>query len=124
MKIVNIVPKEWNGKKFWEIELADGTKGSCWQPEFAAYSIGQEADFEVQTDARGNKRLRLKNVAPKPMGARGKSPEEIEQQKRLMVVAYAKDLTVAFVPAGEPEDSVLKTWKFFFEEGLKLVEGR
>jgi hypothetical protein len=122
MKIKDITKKSWNDKTFWEVELADGTKGSCWQPEFASYQIGQDVEFEVTKDAKNNNRFRLKTGNKGFGGGRGKSPEELAQTQRTMVLSYAKDLVLGYAnPAHTPEE-VLTLWKKFYEEGMKMVK--
>jgi hypothetical protein len=128
MKIKDITKKKWQDKDFWEVELEDGTKGSCWNPEFANYQIGQDVDFDIQKDAKNNNRFKMKTANKGGGGGRGKSPEELAQQQRTMVLAYAKDLTVGVIGMpGTPEtmsaEEVIALWKKFFDEGMKIAKG-
>lgn len=124
MLIKDITKKEWNGKTFWEVTLEDGTKGSCWQPEFAKYQAGQVVDFDIQRDAKNNVRFRLKDAKPSGGGFRGKSPEELAQQQKTMVLAYAKDLTIELIKAnGVPTttEEAVAIWNKVYDEGMKIV---
>jgi hypothetical protein len=63
---------------------------------------GQTINADVETEQRGdyiNRRVVQIYVDGQPVsvkgGYRGKSPEELEQQGRVMVLSYAKDLAVA-----------------------------
>jgi len=70
-----------------------------------------DADIEVKSyerdgESRLDRRLVQVYVNGQPLGGQkqryGKSPEELDQQARLMVLAYAKDLAVADkIPGGE-----------------------
>ena len=69
---------------------------------FDAIKQGATIQAEVEVKQEGdwiNRRVAQIYVEGQPIGVkgqyRGKSPEEIEQQARLMILAYAKDLAVA-----------------------------
>ena len=70
---------------------------------FEAIKQGQTINADVETEERGEYTNRKivqiyqdgQPMSQKGQGYRGKSPEELEQQARVMVLSYAKDLAVA-----------------------------
>jgi hypothetical protein len=70
---------------------------------FDAIKKGQTITADIETEIRGeytnHKVIQIytdgQPVAVKRGGYQGKSPEELEQQARVMVLSYAKDLAVA-----------------------------
>lgn len=92
-KIVGIIPKTWNEKKFWEFQIDDDAKVyTCWQDAFATKKVGDEIEFDTQPDGRGGLRATLAGAGSKGGGySRGKSPEEIALQKKAFALSYAKD---------------------------------
>jgi hypothetical protein len=81
-------------------------------------------DFDIQKDAKNNNRFKMK-TANKGGGGRQKSPEELAQQQRTMVLAYAKDLVVAgfqtsWVPTTPTE--AMELWKKFYDAGMGMVK--
>ena len=70
---------------------------------FELIKEGQTINADIETEIRGdytNRKVVQIYVDGQPVSSkgtqyRGKSPEELEQQARLMILAYAKDLAVA-----------------------------
>jgi len=92
-KISGIIPKTWNEKKLWEFTLEENdTVYTCWQDSFAQKKVGEEAEFEVTKDSRGElKKAVFPFSGAKGGYSRGKSPEEIALQKKAFALSYAKD---------------------------------
>ena len=86
---------------------------------FELIKEGQTINAEVETEQRGeytNRKVVQVYVDGQPLGGqksqyRGKSPEELEQTARLMILAYAKDLAVAQVI---PLDGIIKQADTFY----------
>jgi len=90
---------------------------------FELIKVGQTINAEVETSTReweGNeytdRRVVQVYVDGQPVnvkgGYRGKSPEELEQTARLMILAYAKDLAVAQLI---PVENITKQADIFYE---------
>ena len=87
---------------------------------FEAIKEGQTVNADVETEQRGeytNRRIVQIYVDGQPVVSKGsgrsygKSPEELEQQARLMILAYAKDLAVA---DKIPLEDIPKTADWFY----------
>ena len=86
---------------------------------FELIKEGQTINAEVETEQRGeytNRKVVQVYVDGQPLGGqksqyRGKSPEELEQTAKLMILAYAKDLVVAQVI---PLDGIIKQADTFY----------
>ena len=102
-KIASITPDKWNDKDFWKFKIeGDNTLFSCFSPGMGSKKVGDEVDFTVKADNRGEMTRATLVGDQKGGGGRGKSPEEIELEKlRLyssattMCISYAKDKLVA-----------------------------
>lgn len=99
--ISNITPKTWTDKtgkvvEFWDFQLKDSQiTYTCWQPQFKEKKVGDEIEFTLTADKQGNMtRANLTTVQKTGFQPRGKSPEELKQSMKLMVLAYAKDTVV------------------------------
>lgn len=92
---------------------------------FEAIKVGQTINADVETSSRvwdgqayTDRKVVQIYVDGQPIGGkgqqgyRGKSPEELEQQARLMILAYAKDLAVAKII---PLESILPQADMFFQ---------
>jgi hypothetical protein len=101
--IVEIITTErWNDRTFYKIKIAGNIKDyACWQGEGAKIKKGDTIEF-TEEEKNGKWRLILpkSGVSSGFGGARGKSPEEIQNQLRSFAVSYSKDITVALLQAG------------------------
>lgn len=125
-KISNINPKSWTNpegvaKSFWEFTIeGQDTTYSCWQPAFSSKKVGEELDFTVSADKKGNMtRASLSSVG----GGQGGRFEP--KNNKSFAASYAKDMTVAFIGK-----DIIKTSKdadatinHYYELFLKLMEG-
>jgi len=87
---------------------------------FDSIKEGQTINADVETEQRGeytNRRIVQIYVDGQPLVSKGagrsygKSPEELEQQARLMILAYSKDLAVAGLI---PLNDIPKTADWFY----------
>jgi hypothetical protein len=113
-KIVGIIPKTWNEKKFWEFQIENDDKVfTCWQDAFATKKVGDEIEFETQPDGRGGLRATLAGAGSKGGGySRGKSPEEIALQKKAFALSYAKDQSGMILDFLKPNIKLPEGMKF------------
>jgi len=86
---------------------------------FELIKEGQTINADIETEIRGdytNRKVVQIYIDGQPVSSkgtqyRGKSPEELEQQARLMILAYAKDLAVA---DKIPLEDIPKTADWFY----------
>lgn len=110
-QIVSIVEKTWTNpegqnKVYHEFTVLDNPViFSCWQP--MDQKAGDIIDFEPQGEIKTFKdksfqkaRLAGSTTTGKGGGFRGKSPEELKQQRHSFSASYAKDIVVAMINQG------------------------
>jgi len=113
--VKSIIEKPYKDRSFFEvfIELAPDKvkKYSCWQKHASELKAGQEVEYTEEEgkgwiDGEGVSHVNWKMILPGGQkqgfqgGFRGKSPQEIENQLKMMTLAYSKDLVVAFIGKG------------------------
>jgi hypothetical protein len=120
-----------NGSKRWTILLeGDDRIFSVFEDQFKrGLKTGQEIQATVEEKTYRNRTyFNLKNIrATKTKEAPKNRPQTNgDNRERLMVLSYAKDLTVEVAKKTDGTmgtDEIVALWTRYFDEGLKLVSG-
>jgi len=95
--ISEIHPKTWKDKEFYEFTVeGQDVVYSCWQPAFKDKKVGEEIEFTVTADKRGQ----MTRATLATTTAYGGRPQQPKSNKPFGA-AYSKDITVEFIKNGQ-----------------------
>jgi len=129
--IGSITEKHWTnpqGKEvtFWEFQLEGGQiTYSMWSPNFASYKVGQEVEFDLSADKRGDMtKAKLSSVGQ--FGGQFQQKLSGKGDNKSFSASYSKDITVAciekgMITKGTEIDATLRHYNSLF---LELMGGK
>lgn len=109
--------KDWKGKKLWKVEMDNGITYDCFTTDPNPL-LGQEVEFEATEDEKWGWKAKIKTGGSGVSG--GKPFQKQTHDPATMVLAYAKDMTIAMIDAKfiTSATDAQKWWKDNFDLAL------